>query len=408
MSVELFLRLFGSGWRHDQSGSCSCFGSEAEGSNKADEINSKPTAAAVCRLPRCERRVRCDRQRSGDPCEQGADQPAANVRGEAFAGASQMDRINARQVVSPEAELRDGHRRRQEDADVGEADSRRQKPNTIGIRIRPGIWKARSSQRRLMMMASTARRQRPTRPPISCTFVTFAATLVLFAPQCRARLAPFRPPVYPSFRRQRQSAPALSLQADRARSAGCVELRQGRAVTHRKHQRRDQRRASQLGRKAPRKLGRLGVPASRFCCHVGDSGRKGRMMINGMAGINPDIIVYRHARADPSTPRPLRNSGMWMGKIMCPGYRQSVCHRHEQAAHGGKRLCITEHPLALWDAGKAPPARRRPRQTRRKRRRKQNTSAPAASSAKSRSPSKGCERIDEDAPRQRGVFPADR
>ena len=45
------------------------------------------------------------------------------------------------------------------------------------------------------------------------------------------------------------------------------------------------------GEKSSAKLGRLSVPDSRFCCHVGDSGRKGRMMINGMAGINPDIIV---------------------------------------------------------------------------------------------------------------------
>ena len=49
------------------------------------------------------------------------------------------------------------------------------------------------------------------------------------------------------------------------------------------------------GENSSAKLGRLSVPASRFCCHAGDSGRNGRMMIKGMAGITPDISVYRQA-----------------------------------------------------------------------------------------------------------------
>ena len=56
------------------------------------------------------------------------------------------------------------------------------------------------------------------------------------------------------------------------------------------------------------KLGRLSWPASFFFCHTGDSGRKGRMIISGMAGINPLINVYRHtavllsSEIFPSTP----------------------------------------------------------------------------------------------------------
>ena len=42
------------------------------------------------------------------------------------------------------------------------------------------------------------------------------------------------------------------------------------------------------------KLGRLSLPASFFFCHWGDSGRKGRMRSNGIAGINPLISVYLH------------------------------------------------------------------------------------------------------------------
>ena len=42
-------------------------------------------------------------------------------------------------------------------------------------------------------------------------------------------------------------------------------------------------------------LGRFSVPAFRFCNHAGDSGRNGRMKINGRAGITPEIRVQRHA-----------------------------------------------------------------------------------------------------------------
>ena len=41
-------------------------------------------------------------------------------------------------------------------------------------------------------------------------------------------------------------------------------------------------------------LGRFSVPAGLLRVPGGDSGRNGRMMISGMAGMTPDISVYRH------------------------------------------------------------------------------------------------------------------
>ena len=45
------------------------------------------------------------------------------------------------------------------------------------------------------------------------------------------------------------------------------------------------------GRNSSAKLGRFSVPAAFFSCHAGDSGRNGRMMISGIAGMTPDISV---------------------------------------------------------------------------------------------------------------------
>ena len=45
------------------------------------------------------------------------------------------------------------------------------------------------------------------------------------------------------------------------------------------------------GVKSAAKLGRLSVPARFFCRHIGDSGRNGRMMMSGIAGMTPDISV---------------------------------------------------------------------------------------------------------------------
>jgi hypothetical protein len=48
-------------------------------------------------------------------------------------------------------------------------------------------------------------------------------------------------------------------------------------------------------------LGRLSVPATFFARHAGDSGKNGRIRISGIAGINPDINVRRHADDWPRT-----------------------------------------------------------------------------------------------------------
>src|SRR5687767_43409 len=65
------------------------------------------------------------------------------------------------------------------------------------------------------------------------------------------------------------------------------------------------------GAKISRRLGRLSVPASFFRCHTGDSGRNGRMIIKGIAGIRPDISVYRQAACGSGlfSPRRSRKSG---------------------------------------------------------------------------------------------------
>ena len=45
------------------------------------------------------------------------------------------------------------------------------------------------------------------------------------------------------------------------------------------------------GAKSAAMLGRFSVPASFFCCQIGDSGRNGRIRISGIAGSTPDIKV---------------------------------------------------------------------------------------------------------------------
>src|SRR5438552_3973931 len=66
------------------------------------------------------------------------------------------------------------------------------------------------------------------------------------------------------------------------------------------------------GAKSSVRLGRFSVPEAFFCDHFGDSGRNGRITINGMAGISPDLSVYRHAACDSliAPPKKLSDSGM--------------------------------------------------------------------------------------------------
>ena len=50
------------------------------------------------------------------------------------------------------------------------------------------------------------------------------------------------------------------------------------------------------GAKISPNRGRRKVPAAFFAAHAGDSGRKGRITIKGIAGIRPEISVYRQAK----------------------------------------------------------------------------------------------------------------
>src|SRR5689334_4847321 len=67
------------------------------------------------------------------------------------------------------------------------------------------------------------------------------------------------------------------------------------------------------GAKSSKMLGRRNVPAARLAAQAGDSGKNGRITINGSAGTMPDINVYRHG-ALPSliVPRNEAHSGSAM------------------------------------------------------------------------------------------------
>jgi hypothetical protein len=66
-----------------------------------------------------------------------------------------------------------------------------------------------------------------------------------------------------------------------------------------------------LGANSWAMLGRRSVPAAFFAAHAGLSGKNGRMTISGIAGISPDISVYRQAACSSAMASgPPRNSGM--------------------------------------------------------------------------------------------------
>ena len=203
-----------------------------------------------------------------------ADHAAADVGGEALAGAAQVRRIDARQVVSPETELRDGRQADQQDAPLRPCQTPAvgARRKTSGSRISPGIWNTCSSRRRLMMTAARkASRMRPARPPISWNDCTRADRLLAARGRASARTSA-RPGTMRGI---------------------CWMAPNAARVDARHHDRRDDRRARGTAAGTARaKLGRLqraGAPSSR--CQAGDSGRNGRMMISGIAGISPDISV---------------------------------------------------------------------------------------------------------------------
>ena len=123
------------------------------------------------------RRIGRPRLREGqrEPRRRRADDAAADVGGEALAGAAQVQREDQRDVVAPEAELRDGEEAGDEDADLdqssesGVARFDEIQMKSSGTKISAGIWKIRSSDRRVIAQAAiSANTARPARPPISC------------------------------------------------------------------------------------------------------------------------------------------------------------------------------------------------------------------------------------------------
>ena len=209
--------------------------------------------------------------------------------------------------------------------------TRRKNQNTSGVRIRPGIWNSRSFQPQAMPPARTmAIRNRPIRPPISCILVYSEAIFWRVSPGGRAgdglqllRLDfALRLGLRDGCLRRPSSAPGLHLgQAGHDlrhlldRAEGDAELQANPIVVT-----IVVRRSS--GENSAAMLGRLSVPASRFCAQTGDSGRNGRMRISGIAGIRPDISVYRHggvlmdrSRSMPSERQEARAS-RWPGKLV--------------------------------------------------------------------------------------------
>ena len=117
-----------------------------------------------------------------------------------------------------------------------------------------------------MRTASTARMTRPTKPPSSCRNCTLPTTACFIGGS--------------EMRHFRQVGHDARHMLDRAES---------RAVAASEHQGRDQRGLAELRLEQFARLGRRSVPFAFFSCHTGDSGRNGRMMISGIAGITAEI-----------------------------------------------------------------------------------------------------------------------
>jgi len=111
------------------------------------------------------------------------------------------------------------------------------------------------------------------------------------------------------------------------------------AVRHREHQRGTNvvRRKSARRRRNAR---RFNVPAARFCCHAGDSGKR-RIRISGIAGMTPDITCTATPSADRDrTLRPKPADG-WQARAVRDA--QPVGRGNHQSSHRGERLCVAEH-----------------------------------------------------------------
>ena len=340
-----------------QSGSSSCFGSGRKKlaakptTHSGETRRARPTSASFSagEAPgmKLTSVVVSERRR-------GADHAAADVRGEALARAPQVRRVDARQVVPPEAELRHGHEAAQEDAPL--EPRRRSRPsaatNTSGSRTRPGHLE-HAQQARGAATIATARNAsstRPTRPPVSCQTWT---ALTIFCCAGRAR--------------------SLDLGESGHDPRHLLDRAERDAVAAREQQRRDDRGALQLAlRRSPPRLGRFSVPASFFSRHAGDSGRNGRIRISGSAGITPEIErVAPGLRGRRGSPAASRHSGRRGSRRRSPSARRPTRTPASSRAP----------PRAGAARGTARPARRRPRRTRRRRRRRSCSGRTAATPA---------------------------
>ena len=154
--------------------------------------------------------------------------------------------------------------------------------------IRPGIWNSRINVWRLTTtVARTARATRPTSPPTSCTLVTSDAVACSTIRACGG----FCPCVACRTSGRPGTICGTCWIAPNAAPYDIANISVVTIVV---------RRSS--GANSAAMLGRLSVPDAFFCCQIGDSGRNGRMTISGIAGITPDMTVYRHGACGSAIP----------------------------------------------------------------------------------------------------------
>src|SRR5688500_3108623 len=111
--TSVFAELF---WRLRQPEAC----------DEADQIDGKAHGGCdQCDLGGRIRAIAGDGECSGEPGERCSDEPAADIGGKAFSRAPKMQRVYTREIVAPEAELRDGEASRDEDRDIQPAEAGR-------------------------------------------------------------------------------------------------------------------------------------------------------------------------------------------------------------------------------------------------------------------------------------------
>ena len=133
----------------------------------------------------------------------------------------------------------------------------------------PGIWNTQSSFRRLTITtARNARSRRPASPPNSWNDCT-----TLMVCSCAIPESSDTPASPGTMRGICCTAPNAAAYAHAIMIVVTIVVRRNSGVNN------------------AAKLGRLSVPASFLARHVGDSGRNGRMIISGIAGMSPEMSV---------------------------------------------------------------------------------------------------------------------